>query len=169
MKTFTYLTALLLTGVTLFTSCDDKKTNPEPELTNCAGCQFLFTENADLEIPGFNLKAGEHRVFWSEVKKGPVTQKTYIIAPMGNNAFSLGKEDIQNGKVFVSDNCPNCNMIAMMPADGKITGINTTPGVPADKAKWLIEADIIRVTLAFSNFRDTVHIKQYFTANFVNN
>lgn len=169
MKTFIHRISLLFAGVILFTACNDKKANPQPELTNCTGCQFLFTEKADLVTPDYTLKSGEYRVFWSEVKKGPLTQKTYIKAPMGNNAFELGKEDIQAGKIMVLENCTNCNLFAMMPIDGKVTGINTTPGLPADKAKWLIEANIIRVPFGFSNLRDTVHIRQYFTANFVNN
>jgi hypothetical protein len=169
MKKIIHCIALLVCGVSLLTACNDKNANPQPQLTNCTGCRFLFTENADLVIPGYNLKSGEYRVFWSEVKKGPLTQKTFIKAPMGNNAFELGKADIQDGKVFVVDDCPSCNMVSMMPVDGKITGINTTPGLPADKASWLIEAAIIRVPYGFSSLRDTIRVKQYFTANFANN
>ncbi len=169
MKTFINRIVLLVAGVIFLAACNEKNSNPQPELTNCTGCQFLFTENADLVVPGYNFKSGEYRVLWSDVKKGPLTQKTFIKAPMGNNAFELGKADIQDGKVFVLDDCPSCNMIGMMPVDGKITGINTTPGLPSDKAKWLIEATIIRLPHGFSSHRDTVHIKQYFTANFVNN
>ena len=170
MKTFIYRVTLLLAGMALFTACNDKNNNPQPDLTNCSGCQFLFTESADVLLPGYNLTSGEYRVFWSEVQKGPVTQKTFIKAPMTGTSFELNTADIQAGKVKVKDICPNCNMIEMMAYEGKVTGINTTPGVAADKAKWLIEAKIIRVpAFAFGEARDTVYIKQYFTANFVNN
>ncbi|PJJ80516.1 hypothetical protein [Mucilaginibacter auburnensis] len=169
MKTFKKSIALLFAGVALFTACKDKTVSPKSDLTTCTGCQFLFTESADVQVPGYTLKSGEYRVFWSEVKKGPLTQKTFIKAPMVTNSFTIGKAGIQDGNVLVLDICPSCNMVEMMPVDGQITGINTTPGLPADKAKWLIEAKIIRVPYAFSNLRDTVHIKQYFTANFVNN
>lgn len=170
MKTFIYRITLLFAGMALFTACNDKNNNPGPELTNCTGCQFLFTESADLVIPGYNFTSGDYRIFWSEVKKGPVTQKMYIKAPMHGNTFELNKADIQAGKVKVLDNCPSCSMIEMMPFEGKVTGINTTPGVAADKAKWLIEAKIIRVPAKeFINLKDTVYVKQYFTANFVIN
>lgn len=168
MKTFIYRITLLFAGIALFAACNDKSNNPEPELTNCAGCQFLFTERADLVIPGYNFTSGDYRVFWSEVQKGPVTQRTYIKAPMTGTSFELTTADIQAGKVKVLDVCPNCNMIEMMPYEGKVIGTNTTPGVAADKAKWLIEAKIIRVpAFAFGNLRDTVYVKQYFRANFV--
>lgn len=171
MKTFIYrITLLLIAATSLFTACNDKSNNPEPSLTNCTGCKFLFTESADVALPGYNLTSGNYRVFWSEVQKGPVTQKTYIKAPMTGTSFELTTADIQAGKVQVLDICPNCNMIAMMPFEGKVTGKNATPGVAADKAKWLIEAKIIRVpAFAFGEVRDTVYVKQYFTANFVNN
>jgi len=170
MKTFIYRITLLFAGMALFAACNDKNSNPQPDLTNCTGCQFLFTESADLVIPGYNFTSGGYRIFWSEVKKGPVTQKMYIKAPMTGNAFELNKADIEAGKVKVLDNCPSCSMIEMTPVDGTVTGTNTTPGVAADKAKWLIEAKIIRQPATITgNFKDTVNVKQYFTANFVIN
>ena len=169
MKTFIYRITLLIAGLAFFTACNDKSNNPEPELTNCTGCRFLFTESADVVIPGYNFTSGGYRIFWSEVKKGPVTQKMYIKAPMANKTFELNKADILAGKVVVLDDCPNCDLIAMHPVDGSVKGVNTTPGARADKAKWLIEAKIIRepVEVNNSNFRDTVYVKQYFGANFV--
>ncbi len=169
MKTLIYRITFLFAGMALFAACK-KNNNPQPELTNCTGCQFLFTENADLVIPGYNFTSGDYRIFWSETKKGPVTQKMYLKAPMQGNSFELNTADIQAGKIKVLDICPNCGLISMIPVEAKVTGKNTTPGVAADKAKWLIEAKIIRLPeFAFANIRDTVYVKQYFTANFVVN
>lgn len=168
MKTFIYRITLLFAGMALLNACNDKSNNPEPELTKCIGCQFLFTENADLVIPGYNFTSGNYRIFWSEVKKNVITQKLFIKAPMPGTSFNLTKADILAGKVVVLDICPNCNMFAMQPVDGSIKGVNTTPGARADKAKWLIEAKIIRQPFDSTfGFRDTVYVKQYFDANFV--
>ena len=169
MKTFIYRITLLFAGVALLAACNDKTNNPEPQLTNCTGCQFLFTENAELVIPGYNFTSGDYRIFWSETKKNVITQRLYIKAPMQGTSFNLTKADIVAGKIIVLDNCPNCNLFAMQPVDGTVKGVNTTPGARADKAKWLIEAKIIRepVEVNNSNFRDTVYVKQYFGANFV--
>jgi len=168
MKTLIYRITLLFAGVALFTACNDKSNNPEPALTNCTNCQLLFTEHADLVIPGYNFTSGDYRIFWSETQKNVITQRLYIKAPMQGTSFTLTKADIVAGKIIVLDNCPNCNLFAMHPVDGSVKGVNTTPGARADKAKWLIEAKIIRQP--FDNtfgYRDTVYIKQYFGANFV--
>lgn len=170
MKTFIYRITLLFTGLIILASCNEKNSNPEPELTNCTGCQFLFTEDADLVIPGYTFTSGSNRIFWSETKKSGVTQKMFIKAPMQGPGFTLTKDDILAGKVEVLDICPSCSMIAMKPVNGSVTGVNTTPGVRADKARWLIEAKIMRQPIdnAFG-YKDTVYVKQYFTANFVMN
>ena len=170
MKTFIYRITLLLTVAVAFAACNDKNNNPEPELTNCTGCKFLFIENADFVIPGTFIN-GNYRLFFSETKKSVVTQHLYIKAPMQNTTFTLTKADILAGKLTVLDNCPSCNMVAMLPVDGKVKGVNTTPGARADKAKWLIEAKIIPEPAGVNNenFRDTFYVKQYFTANSVLN
>lgn len=169
MIIFIYRITLLFAGMALFTACNDKNSNPQPDLTNYNGCKFLFTESADLVIPGYNFTSGDYRLFWAEIKENVVTQKLYIKAPMQGTGFTLTKADILAGKVIVLDDCPSCNTIAMHPVDGSVKGINTTPGARADKAKWLIEAKIIREPIASGNgsFKDTVYVKQYFGANFV--
>jgi len=168
MKTFIRHTTFLLAALTLLASCK-KGSDPQPELTNCAGCTFLFTESADL-ASDYLFISGNYRLFWAELKKGPVTQKVFIKAPMAGNSFTLNKTDIAAGKVQVLDICPSCSMFGLQPVDGSVKGTNTTPGTAADKARWFIEAKIIREPLnSGTNYRDTVNIRQYFTANFATN
>jgi hypothetical protein len=170
MKTLIYRISLLFTGLFVLAACNDKNNNPEPALTNCTGCQFLFTENADLMVPGYNLKTGNYRVFWSEVKKNFITQKLFIKAPMAGTSFTLTQAGILAGRVEVLDICAQCNMITMLPIGGSVTGKNVTPSAKADEARWLIEAKIIRAPAEnTSGFKDTVYVKQYFTANFAFN
>ena len=169
MKTFTFLISLFCAGATLLTSCGNKSGSPVPALTNCTGCQFLFTENADLASDAL-FTSGTYRLFWAELKKGVVTQKVYIKAPMQGRSFNLSKADILAHKVLVSDMCIFCNMIAMVPVDGSVKGTNVTPNERADRARWLIEAKIIRSAIDGGGYlKDTVNIRQYFTANFVMN
>jgi hypothetical protein len=170
MKTLIYRISLLLFGLVMLAACNDKTSNPEPALTNCTGCQFLFSKNADLIVPGYNLKTGKYRVFWSEAKRNFITQKLFIKAPMPGSSFTLTQADILAGRVEVLDICAQCNMITMLPIGGSVTGKNVTPSARADEARWLIEAKIIRAPAEnTSGFKDTVYVKQYFTANFVLN
>lgn len=167
MKNFIRHATFLLATLALLASCK-KGSDPQPELTNCTDCKFLFTENVDL-TSDYLFTSGGYRLFWAELKKGPVMQKVYIKAPMPGNSFTLNKADILAGKVQVLDICASCSMIGLNPVDGNIKGTNTTPGVAAEKARWLIEAKIIRAPDGRTNYRDTVNIRQYFTANFATN
>ncbi|MGF7081150.1 hypothetical protein [Mucilaginibacter sp. UYCu711] len=171
MKNFVYRLSMLCVGIVSLASCNNKQGNPEPGLTNCKDCQFLFSESADIAIPGYNLISGSYRLFWSETKKSVVTQKMFIKAPMQGNSFTLTKADIIAGKVVVLDICPSCDLIGVKPVDGFVKGENTTPTSRGDKSRWLIEAKIIREPVGVANikYRDTIYIKQYFEPNFMLN
>lgn len=162
MKTFIRHTTFLLTILILFAACK-KGSEPQPELTSCTDCKFLFTENVDL-ASDYLFISGSYRLFWAELKKGPITKKVYIKAPMAGNSFTLTKADIIAGKVQVLDICPSCSMIGMKPVDGIVKGTRATPEATG-KPRWLIDAKIIREPIDSKiNYKDTVIVKQYFTA-----
>jgi hypothetical protein len=170
MKTFISRIAIVFIVMLALVACNDKKSNPTPDLVNCIGCQFLFTENADIVIPGYTLTSGSYRVFWANTRKNVIAQRTFIKAPMQGNSFTMGKADIAAGKVEVLDICPECNTVAMVAVDGYVIGKNLTPGARADQARWEIEAKIIRHAIDGGGLlKDTLDIKQNFAANFVLN
>lgn len=168
MKPFYFLISTLCLSSALLTSCSKKGEDPKPALTNCTGCKFVFTENADLSSD-LLFTSGNYRVFWADINKNYYTEKVIIKAPMQGKSFKLNKSDIAAGKISVLDVCDFCSMIGMIPVDGTVKGENVTPNERADHAQWLIEAKIIRHAFNGGAYKDTVNIRQYFTANFVLN
>ncbi|MET1054779.1 MAG: hypothetical protein ABWY16_05690 [Pedobacter sp.] len=145
----------------------------ENNLTPCpanANCQYLFTEQADVNPGPGTFVTGKYRLFWSSVLNQGVSYIIYIKAPMTGNAFSLSREDIVNGKIEISRSCPACLFAASKLVDGYVKGINLTPGKPADQTKWILEVQIISESVyGAPPVRDTVSVKQYFYPNFVYN
>ena len=81
-----------------------KKDNKEKEetqidttnLTTCASghsCQYLFTENADIEEYN-RMKAGSYRVFWASQKTEISEDIFYFRTPMKGDSFELGKAEM---------------------------------------------------------------------------
>jgi hypothetical protein len=167
----------LLTGIALFLSCT-KKGDVRKELkiddknlTSCrsgAGCEYLFTEQADLNADN-SFKTGAYRLFWYKEQSPGLTTSVYIKAPMQGNSFELTKADLSTDRVQFSQSCPACNLILFKPVDGYVKGINTTPGKPADQSRWLLEGKVILQGTTNPSIRDTVFVKQYFSPNFVFN
>ena len=170
-----YHALLALAACTLAFSCKkDKHIVEESRLTDknlsaCAPqttCQYLFTEQADVSANGA-LKPGNYRVLWFTQLTGGNTTTLFIKAPMQGNTFKLDKNDILAGKVQYYQDCAVCNLVALKPVDGHVLAINKTPGNRADNTRWLLEADIILQGLNNPGVKDTLHVKQYFNANFV--
>jgi len=168
----------LLALVLISFSCskrNDVKSDPvidEKNLTACpsnASCEFLFTEQADVNpVPG-TLMTGAYRLFWSRVVNQGVSSVLYIKAPMQGNSFVLNKSDITGGKIEISRSCPACLFAASKLVDGYVKGINLSPDKPADQTRWILEAQIISESVYGTPIRDTVSVKQYFYPNFVYN
>lgn len=167
----------LLTGMTLFLSCT-KKSDVQKELkiddknlTPCrsgAGCEYLFTEQADLN-PDYSFKTGTYRLFWFKEQSPGLTTSVYIKAPMKGNSFELTKAELSTDRVQFSQSCPACYLLLLKPVDGYVKGINTTPEKPADQTRWLLEGKVILQATAAPSVRDTIFFKQYFSPNFVFN
>jgi hypothetical protein len=167
----------LLTGIALFLSCT-KKGDVQKELkiddknlTSCrsgAGCEYLFTEQADLNADN-GFKTGTYRLFWFKEQSPGFSTTVYIKAPMQGNSFELTKADLLAGRVQFSQSCPTCYLIPFKPVDGYVKGINTAPEKPADQIRWLLEGKVILQATANPSIRDTVFVKQYFSPNFVLN
>ncbi|MFA6084006.1 hypothetical protein [Mucilaginibacter sp.] len=167
----------LLTGMTLFLSCT-KKGDVQKEvkiddknLTSCrsgAGCEYLFTEQADLKVDN-SFKTGTYRLFWFKEQSPGISTSVYIKAPMQGNSFELTKADLLANRVQFSQLCPACYLISFKPVDGYVKGVNTTPEKPADQARWLLEGKVILQGTADPSIKDTVFVKQYFSPNFIFN
>ncbi|SEB12571.1 hypothetical protein [Pedobacter hartonius] len=178
MRKQTTLVLSLLALVLLSFSCskrNDAESFPvldEKNLTPCpanANCEFLFTEQADVEpVPGI-FKTGAYRLFWSRVVRQSMSSVLYIKAPMKGNSFTLNQSDITNGKIEISRSCPACLFVASKLVDGYVKGINLSPGKPADQTSWIVEAQLISESMYGTPLRDTVSVKQYFYPNFVYN
>lgn len=180
MKKTTIQLLVLFTMILVNLSCSkdkDKEKEPkieidEKNLTACpdhASCQFLFTENRDLNESPATLKAGTYRLFWSDIQTPGMSAQLYIKAPMHGKSFSLDKADILAGRVKLIQICSSCSTVPLKELDGSIKGINLTPDKPADQTKWLLEIKLILGVDAESYVKDTVYIKQYFYPNFVFN
>ena len=167
----------LLTGMTLFLSCT-KKSDVQKELkiddknlTPCrsgAGCEYLFTEQADLNADN-GFKTGTYRLFWFKEQSPGISTTVYIKAPMQDNSFELTKADLLADRVQYSQSCPACYLLLLKPVDGYVKGINITPEKPADQTRWLLEGKVILQAIAAPTVRDTIFVKQYFSPNFVFN
>jgi len=171
---------ILLAGVILMQTACTKKNDLEKvgindaNLTTCpanSDCDYLFTENADVEGTVPTFKSGNYRMFWAEISEPGVDSKLYIKAPMTGNSFLLDKSSIVSGSVVWYQSCAACLMFPLRPiSDGYVKGVNLTPGRPADQAKWLVEAKVILEDASGgSTFRDTLYVKQHFYPNFVYN
>lgn len=152
----------------------DKIKIEEKNLTSCpdkSQCQFLFTENADIEGTMPTFKSGDYRLFWAGITQPGMESRLYLKAPMKGNSFQFDKSAIEAGKVVLYRSCPACFMFPLRPiADGYVKGVNLTPNKPADQTKWLLEAKIILEDgSGETSYRDTLYIKQYFYPNFVYN
>jgi hypothetical protein len=145
----------------------------ENNLTACpvnANCQYLYTEQADINPGPGTLMTGNYRVFWSSVVNQGMSAVLYIKAPMTGNSFILNKADITGGKIEISRSCPACLFVASKVVDGYVRGVNLSPHKPADQTKWILEAQIIsEAVYGPSPVRDTLKVKQYFYPNFVYN
>jgi len=176
MKRKTHLLLFcLLTGMTLLLSCT-KKSDVQNELkiddknlTSCgsgAGCEYLFTEQADLNADN-SFKPGSYRLFWFKEQSSGFSTSIYIKAPMQGNGFKLTQADLLAGRVLFNQSCPSCNLVLFKLADGYVKGVNTTPEKRADQARWLLEGKVILQGVSIPSIRDTVFVKQYFSPNFV--
>ena len=76
--------------------------------------------------------------------------------------FTLNSQDIKNGLEKYSQSCACCLLLGVKPASGYVKGINTTPSNRADETKWLIEAEIVVVSIHNNQPVDTIWVKQYF-------
>lgn len=167
----TIVQLLMLFAISLINLSCSKEKNPkaaidEYNLTACpegTTCQYLFTENADLNEEVSSPKTGPYRLFYSSVKTPAMLVQLYIKAPMQGNDFVLDKAAILSGRVKLVNNCANCLMATQTIVDGFVKGINLTLNKPADRTKWLLE---IKVLLSGG---DTIYVKQYFYPNFVYN
>jgi len=178
MRKITIQLLMVMMTILTSTSCSknnekiDKEELDEKNLTPCPenlSCQYLFTENADANEAGSLLVAGPYRLFWAEFRNGGFRRVIYVKAPMKGNNFTLNKQAILDGKVQVIHGCPNCLMVAYMPVDGYVKGVNLTPDKRADQTKWLLEAKIVLQAVSGPAQRDTITVKQYFYPNFVFN
>lgn len=180
MKNISIQVMVLFTIILINLSCSkDKNKEEKPKieideknLTVCpdnANCQFLFTENGDLNESPSTLKTGTYRLFWSDVQTPGMSAKLYIKAPMQGKDFSLDKADILAGRIKLFQICPACLTVPFKELDGYVKGINLTPDKPADQTKWLLEIKVVLGVDEESYVKDTVYIKQYFYPNFVYN
>lgn len=171
---------ILLAGVISMQIACTKKSDLErlgiddANLTTCpanSDCEYLFTENADIEGAVPTFKSGNYRMFWAGITEPGMDSRLYIKAPMTGNSFYLDKSSIAGGSVVLYRSCAACLMFPLRPiADGYVKGINLTPGRPADQTKWLVEARVIlEDSSGGSTFKDTLYVKQYFYPNFVYN
>lgn len=179
MRKQTALLLSLLALISINLSCSKQSNRDEViridenNLTPCpakANCQYLFTEQADVNPGPGTFVTGNYRLFWSSVLNQGVSYIMYIKAPMIGNSFRLKRSDIIDGKIEISRSCPACLFAASKLVDGYVKGINLTPGKPADQTKWILEAQIISESVyGTPAVRDTVLVKQYFYPNFVYN
>jgi hypothetical protein len=170
---------LLLSALILTHSACSKKDNldkikiEETDLTLCpenSECEYLFTENADIEGTMPTFKSGAYRLFWAGITQPGMDSRLYLKAPMQGNSFQLDKSAIAAGRVVLYRSCLACSMFPLKPVDGYVKGINLTPEKPADQTKWLLEAKIILGDASGeTSYRDTLYVKQYFYPNFVYN
>jgi|GEM_PF-619775 len=177
----TTLQLLMLLAIILISPSCKKKAEQEPKieideknLTVCpdkANCQYLFTENADVNEGPSLLKSGAYRLFWSDVRTTGMRATLYIKAPMQGKDFLLDKMAILAGRVKLVRNCPACLMfeIPYKMVDGYVKGVNLTPERSADQAKWLLEIKVILQSEHDSSVKETIVVKQYFYPNFVYN
>lgn len=170
------LKLMLLIVVGSFLASCEKQNGDSPfltdeNLTSCGpnrGCQYLFTEQADLMLPQLNFTSGEYRVFWYSSNLGALSNRLFIKAPM-KSEFELNSQDILEGKVIFRQICPSCNMIELKPVGGFVKGRNTTPNKRSDQTKWLLEAKLFLEGVNQPLLKDTLYVKQYFYPNFVYN
>lgn len=145
----------------------------ESNLTDCpanATCQYLFTENVDLNPNSFSApQQGRYRLFWAEAKQAESTMSVYVKAAMEGTKFELTKADVLAERVLLYRSCPTCMMIPFKVVDGYAKGVNMTPEKPADQTKWLLEIKLVIRYEGTSMADETVFIKQYFYPNFVYN
>lgn len=174
-KNIQTIAVLLLTVFILSCKKRDNKEKDEDKidttnLTTCASgkaCQYLFTENADIE--GYNrMKTGSYRVFWVSQKDEISDRIFYIRTPMKGDKFELGKAEILRGDVMYLNACPTCNIIPLKAVDGYVKGINLTPGKRVDQTKWLLEMQII-LQMEGGDGIQVVFLKQIYYPNFVYN
>ncbi|MEJ2883071.1 hypothetical protein [Pedobacter sp. GR22-6] len=170
-----YLFVLLMIGGV---SCrKDRPVQEQPidesNLTDCpanATCQYLFTENVDLNPNSFSApQQGRYRLFWAEAKQAESTMSVYVKAAMEGTKFELTKADVLAERVLLYRSCPTCMMIPFKVVDGYAKGVNMTPEKPADQTKWLLEIKLVIRYEGTSMADETVFIKQYFHPNFVYN
>lgn len=170
-----YLLVLVVIGTV---SC--KKDRPvqkqlfidETSLTDCptnATCQYLFTENVDLNPNSFGVsQQGRFRLFSAEAKQAQSALSVYVKAPMDGVKFELTKADVLAEGVLLYKSCPGCNTIPFKVIDGYAKGMNMSPEKPSDKTKWLLEIKLVIRYEGSSMADETIFIKQYFYPNFVN-
>jgi hypothetical protein len=177
-KQFT-LALCCLSLISIILSCSkssDEKPVPlieENNLTACplnANCQYLFTEQADINPEPGALTTGNYRLFWSSVATQGISAVLYIKAPMKGDYFVLNPADITGGKIEIRRSCPACFFAASKVVDGYVRGLKLSPHKPADQTKWILEAQIISESVyGAAPIRDTLFVKQYFYPNFVYN
>jgi hypothetical protein len=179
MRKITIQLLMVMTTILIGVSCtkdkgkiikdeiDEKNLTPCPEK---ASCQYLFTEDADLNEAGSGLITGPYRLFWADIQTPGVRTTLYIKAPMEGKTFSFNKQAILDGKVKLIRSCAACLMTPFrLIEDGYVNGINLRPDKQADQTRWLLEAEIILEAIGQPAKRDTLHVKQYFDPNFVFN
>jgi hypothetical protein len=169
--------AIVLLSFLVF-SCKKKDNKEKDEtqidttnLTTCASghsCQYLFTENADIEEYN-RMKAGSYRVFWASQKTEISENIFYFRTPMKGDSFELGKAEIARGDVKYLNICATCNTIGLKAVDGFVKGINLTPGKQADQTRWLLEIQIFLQMEGGDGSVQVVSLKQIYYPNFVYN
>ncbi|MCJ8209149.1 hypothetical protein MUY27_05480 [Mucilaginibacter sp. RS28] len=152
----------------------DKLNITADNLTSCplgSTCSYLFTESADLvDNDRSELKTGKYRLFWFKNEADGYTSTVFIKAPMKGTGFELKKADLLEGKVVVVRSCLACLFGPQAIVDGYVKGVNSTPGKPADQAKWLLEGQVVlQLQGGSNNQKYTINFKQVFSANFVSN
>lgn len=162
----------LLTIVVATLSCSKKSdiwVDPmidEGNLSACpinGSCKTLFTDNADVTSTHPFLTTGKYRVFSNVVESGPITSYLFVTVPTDKTTFTYNKNDVLAGVVKYIESCPACNMIPFETIDGYAKGIRLTASTTAvNRAKWIVEVQLIRQAVGMASTKDTVNLKQYF-------
>jgi hypothetical protein len=140
----------------------------ESNLSNCpinGNCTTLFTDNADVRSSHPFLTTGKFRVFSNIVESGPITTYLFVTVPKDKTSFTYTKNDVLSGVVKYFESCPACNMVPFETVDAYAKGLRLTANTTEiNRAKWIVEVQLIRQAIGMSSIRDTVHLKQYFYA-----
>jgi hypothetical protein len=155
MKAYLLFSITLLVGLSL--ACKKQENDlKNDKFTDCpsnSSCSYLFIDYGD--IKDNRVVPGNFRVFQAKFKNQYSTASYFFKIDRRDGQFYIASSQIRNtvGYTFY---CPACNSIQLSPAAGYIKGSRIANN------KWLIDAAIIMTIDNVSQYRDTVHLKQYF-------